>query len=549
MLRGSAQTYPQDANPSAIRALFDAEKWQAVVDSAGTGPSPSPDVNYYAGIALAQLGRLEEARIRLLAGYRQSPADARFPTELAGIAFKQKRYAEAAGWSKRSLSIDPHDAYTNDLLATTFFLVGNNEAALKYWNRSAKPQIENVEAETGLRIRPELLDRALTFSPNSQLRLEDFRASARRVEGLGIFANTRLQLAARDDGKFDVTVYAQERNGWGQNAWQGLLSTFRGAFYQTIYPEYFNLHGSAMNVTSLLRWDAEKRRLAVDVAAPLRGNPKYRYRLGIDLRNENWDIRDSFTGPSPLLGSLNLRRESASAGFTSFQSGRWDWSAGVELSHRDYRNVELGTALSPNMLLEGFQLKALARARADVWRVPERRVFVSATGSAQVARIWSDPSEVFGKFDGWLEGRWFPQLQGDDYELRVRGSAGAIAGSAPFDELYMLGLERDNSLMMRAHIGTRDGRKGSAPLGERYFVTNAEINKNVYNNGLVSVRLAPFLDTGKITDSEGGLGSRNWLWDTGVETRIRVLGVGFTFTYGKDLRSGNNAFYVTAFAP
>jgi hypothetical protein len=25
-----------------------------------------------------------------------------------------------------------------------------------------------------------------------------------------------------------------------------------------------------------------------------------------------------------------------------------------------------------------------------------------------------------------------------------------------------------------------------------------------------------------------------------------VLGVGFTFTYGKDLRSGNNAFYFTA---
>ena len=35
--------------------------------------------------------------------------------------------------------------------------------------------------------------------------------------------------------------------------------------------------------------------------------------------------------------------------------------------------------------------------------------------------------------------------------------------------------------------------RGSAPLGRRYVLSNAEINKNLYNNGLFSVRLAPFL--------------------------------------------------------
>jgi hypothetical protein len=116
----------------------------------------------------------------------------------------------------------------------------------------------------------------------------------------------------------------------------------------------------------------------------------------------------------------------------------------------------------------------------------------------------------------------------------------------PFDELYMLGLERDNDLLMRAHIGTRDGRKGSAPLGRTYFVSNWEIDKKIYDNGFFSVKLSPFLDTGKITDSLPGLGSQKWLWDTGVQAKFSVLGVGFAFTYGKDLRSGNNAFYFTA---
>ena len=110
----------------------------------------------------------------------------------------------------------------------------------------------------------------------------------------------------------------------------------------------------------------------------------------------------------------------------------------------------------------------------------------------------------------------------------------------------MLGLERDNELWMRAHIGTRDGRKGSAPLGRNYFLSNWEIDKNICNIAFLSVKASPFLDIGKMTDALPGLGSRQWLWDTGVQAKFRVLGVGVTFTYGKDLRSGNNAFYVMA---
>jgi hypothetical protein len=129
--------------------------------------------------------------------------------------------------------------------------------------------------------------------------------------------------------------------------------------------------------------------------------------------------------------------------------------------------------------------------------------------------------------------------------MRETLHAGSTVGQAPFDELFMLGLERDNNLWMRAHIGTRDGRKGSAPLGRNYFLSNWEIDKRIYNNGIFGVKLSPFLDTGRINGPTIALGSKKWLWDTGVQTKFSVLGVGITFTYGKDLRSGNNAFYVT----
>jgi len=549
--QGQAARQDSPANAgllTQVRQLFEQARWQEIIDQVGPLSTRNADVDYYYGSALGQLARWEDARRALLAGHRLAPRDQRFPVELAGVAFKQKRYAEAARWLRRGLRIDPADAYANDFMGTVYFLQGNLEAALKHWNRVGKPRLELVRPEHPLKIHPALLDRALTFAPASPLLLPDLLTSRERVEGLGVFAAPTFQLAARADGKFDAVLNFQERNGWGSGKWEALLSAFRGVAYQTIYPEYFNLGESAINITSLLRWDAQKRRLAADVSGPLRQNPKWRYRIGVDLRNENWAIRNSFTGPAPVLGALNLRREAASAEVTTFQSGRWDWSAGVELSHRDYRNLILGTALAPPLLLAGMQLKQLARLRYELWQVPEHRLVVRSGASSELGRIWSQPAEVFGKLQGSLSTEWFPKSEGDDYSTRVQIRGGGTAGTGPFDELYMLGLERDNDLWLRAHIGTRDGRKGSAPLGRRYFLANSEVDKNLYGNGLVSVKLGVFLDSGKITDaSNGNLGSRKWLWDTGLQAKLRVLGLGLTFTGGKDLRTGSNAFYFTTF--
>ena len=114
------------------------------------------------------------------------------------------------------------------------------------------------------------------------------------------------------------------------------------------------------------------------------------------------------------------------------------------------------------------------------------------------------------------------------------------------DELFILGLERDNDLPLRSHIGTHDGRKGSAPLGRDYILFNSEADRSIYDGTLLQVRIGPFFDSGRITDRSGALGSRKWQMDTGVQVKMRTLGgVGIVFSYGKDLRSGTNAFYLT----
>ncbi len=526
-----------------LQQFAEQSRWREIVDAVRPLPARDADLDYFYGTALAQLGHWDNARRALLEGGRHAAHDKRFPIELAGVAFQQQRYAEAARWLRRGLRIDPTDTYANDFLGTVYFLQGNNEAALKYWNRVNKPQIASVKTEHALQIRPALLDRALTFAPGEVLRLPDLLASRARIDGLGIFSAPNVQLAARDDGEFDAVLNPPERNGFGSNTWAVLLSTFSGIGYETVYPEYFNFEHSAINFRSLLRWDEQKRRVGADVTGPLRGNPKRIYRVGLDLRNENWAIRQSFTGVAPVLGALNLRREVGDSEIRSIESGRWQWSAGLEMSHRDYRSVDLGTALTSQLLMQGTQLKALGRIDYELWRAPERRLVVDSGASAQFARIWSQNADLYSKLRGSLSARWYPKPAGDDYSMNVRIRVGGAAGTVPFDELYMLGMERDNDLWLRAHVGTRDGIKGSSPLGTGYFLGNMEVDKNLYGNGLFTLKLSPFLDTGKLSGGSAELSGQKWFWDTGLQLKLRALGVGMTFTWGKDLRTGNNAWY------
>src|SRR5215813_3977397 len=122
----------EDKSLDEIKRLLAEERWQEIVQLAEIEVERSADLNYYYGTALARLERLDEARMAFQNGLGQQPGDKRFLLELAGLAFKQKDYAEAAGYLRRALRLDPPgpvDTYANDFLASVYFLQGNLEAA------------------------------------------------------------------------------------------------------------------------------------------------------------------------------------------------------------------------------------------------------------------------------------------------------------------------------------------------------------------------------------------------------------------------------------
>src|SRR6266852_8286802 len=330
--------------PVAQSAL-DAGHWEEAAKLARGPADQSPELDFLAGLALARLEKWDEAKLAFDMGFRKSPGDSRFLVELAGIAYKQKDFRTAKNHLHSALRLNPQDSYSAEFLATIYFLEGNFEAALKYWNPEDKPRLRSVGFTPSLKLKASLRDRAVAFNAPQVLTAGALLTTQARLDNLGIFSSRRMELSPVDSGNYDATLHLAERNGWGDSKVEGIVSLLSGLPYATIYPELYNLGRAAVNLTSLARWDSEKRRISLSLSMPLYADPSLRLRLYADARNENWNLTRTFFSAGTTVSDLNLRRVAAGVEFRSVVNGRWGWSGGAEVARRNFRN--LGGHTSP----------------------------------------------------------------------------------------------------------------------------------------------------------------------------------------------------------
>jgi len=537
----------EQARLAAAQKALDAGNWEEATKLARGPADQSPDLDLVMGLALARQEKWSEAKQSFESGFRKAPGDPRFLVELAGLAYKQKDFRAAKDRLHAALRLHPQDAYTREFLATIYFLEGNLEAALTYWNPEDKPRLRSVAFVPSIKLNESLRNGALAFNAPQVLTGDAVLTTGSRLDLLGIFSSRRIELTPTDSGNYDATLHLAERNGWGDSNVEGIILLLSGLPYATVYPEFYNLGHAAVNVVSLARWDSEKRRVSLAVSLPVYGDPSLRLRLYADARNENWNLTRTFFGAGTPRSDLNLRRVAAGAEFRCVVNGNWNWSSGAEVAHRNFRNL-LGPLSSSErpFFTASTSLAGWLGVGRSLLRVPERRFTLDTAAELRVGREFANGLGPFASLRGSLVAHWFPQAQGDDYEMQTRFRAGGTAGKVTIDELFQLGIERDNDLWLRGHAGTSDGRKGAAPLGRRYFLANWEMDKNIYRNGIFTIKLGPFLDSGAVADSSSLFGSQRWLWDSGIQCKVQVFGgVTVLFSYGRDLRGGKGVFYGT----
>lgn len=430
----------------------------------------------------------------IAAASASEPSAAAHPAlEAASASFRQGDYARSKTYAERAEQTDPLDSTTNDLLATLYLLDGNVEAALKHWNRIGQPAIRNVGIDPALAIDPVLLDHAFAFSSGSVMTVPDLLLTQRRLDTTRSLSTYRFDFVPVDDNRFDVTLHAADATG------PHYLSWLRGLPYQTVQPHMTDMGRRTLNGNSLLRWDPMKRRAMVSADGTFDGHDSMRFLASADARDELWDFRGS---------EFRLRRVDGSLSLQSILSSRATWTSGLTA----------GTA----------RIGYRSSAEVDLVRWPEKRLIVSAGGRIEIAR---DHSLLFMKEEPSMHVHWLPKARGEDYETTVQLRAGHAGSRTPVDELFILGLDRDSDLQLRAHSSMTDGRKGAGPMGTHYVLLNAQTVKTVRDFGIARLSAGPFVDVARMSEVFVDAG---FLLNLSVARSLTI-----SFSLGRDLRSGH----------
>ncbi len=279
---------------------------------------------------------------------------------------------------------------------------------------------------------------------------------------------------------------------------------------------------------------------------PLHMDPKWHLNAFADGRDEKWNLTKSLYGAVTPVTDLKLRKVAFGVGIRRIENGRWSWQTGAALSRRTF-DEESGIPLQASAFFsDGYVLEWNAGSDYRLLSLPEHRFAIDSAATAGVGRFFRQGgSSRFERASIALNSDWFPRAEGDDYEVSSRFRAGAVFGGVPFDELYTLGVERDdNDLWLRGISVTKGGRKGNSPMGRRYVLWNWDWDKVIYRDAFFELKAGPAFDAGVIGDPSGVFGSRGWLWDPGAQVTIRLLDtVNVVFSYGHDMRSGQNTFF------
>lgn len=535
---------PPAASAAEIKRLYEAGRWNEILRLTRRSPAEPADLELYRGLALARLGHLNEAEATFRTAFARNPRDSRFLEEMAGIAYRQKRFAAAKKELRRALAINPKSAYADNFLASIYFLEGNLDAALKYWNRVDKPRLSDLTYDPIPDLDPSILDRIFSFSRGAVWRRDRFLTTQTQLQALDLFPYMRFDPEAQPDGSFHLAFDPGQRKSGLCVDLPCIGTALRGLPYQAVYPEFYNLNGKGLNWRSFVRWDDEKRLLASEIAGPLGESPSRRFRLYFDGRNENWDIRNTLIRSARSPAGLNQEREVAGAAVQSIPSWRFQWSLGAEFSHRNFRSLYGIPAEAGPFFTNSSGIAAHSEAQRILWQFPERKFTLRAGAAGELGDFFARPLGRYGRIQGSLGADWLPKARSDDDALFTKLRVGRTFGPMPFDDLFMLGFDRDNDLWMRGHNGLVNGMKGNAPLGRNFVLSNSDFAKIVHHDPFSVVTAGPFLDSGEIFDPSGFFGSKKWLSDTGLQLTIRMLGsFEYVLGYGKDLRSGGNTFY------
>jgi hypothetical protein len=451
-------------------------------------------------VAFAGRGDLDAAGLRLEAARQLCPAASLPRRELAGVRFRQERYAESASLAAEAVALDGGDTLSWRLLATSRYLADDADGALAAWNRIGEPQVDLVSTEGLDRTRPAVVSSRLGVRPRSQLLLSEWRRAARRLADVPALASTRLRYQPVGSGRAEVTAAVVERP---------LLPPLPILALQ--------LGGDAL----------VRRETRLGLASP--GGEGGWLEAGVRW----WERRPaawlSFAAPGALRlpGVVSLEamydeqryRTDASAGSTPSVERR----RRASIASSDWLTASLQTRLA--LAVERDEQRGtagVAALRLDQRLAADR---LSLAGGV-VAGVPLGSGRRFLCADARLAVRTGAGERGSRFTAHGRAGFSYAGSGAPLAYWPGAGTGTGRELLLRAHPLLSDGVVTGEAFGRRLLDAGVEGEAWLLRSSFASVGVAAFVDAARPWDRPARPGPAGWLADVGTGLRLRLPTVG-----------------------
>lgn len=469
---------------------------------------------------------------------RRCPTSSRPLSELAGVRFAQRRYADAATLAADAARLDDGDRYAWEVLGASRFLQNDVPAALAAWNAIGGPRLDTVRIDGLTRTRYSLVAQWLPLTPGTTLTTRDWRLAERRAALLPAAARATLRLTpqAPDAGAdtsggesaesvrwVDVTVSLLERDAAWRRPQVWVATALRAAVNRDIGLESRGWGGQGDLWSANWRWWPNRPRVDLAYAAPLIRRPG-----GV------WRVEAAWTSQQFAPG----REEQWHGGLARTDwltpALRYDLRAGVDRWQAGGRYAQAGATFESRFAGDRLTL----RAAIDRWS-PMASAFSAFARGRVDATVRSSTSDRGAVSLGRL---------GID----------AVSSAAPRLVWPLAGDTTAESPLLRAHLVGRRGSIDSAVFGRRLAHASLEQRQWFSRPALVRFGVAAFVDLARAwhTDADTGrsglaAGSAGrtageLAIDAGVGLRLRLPGQDGVLSadYARDLRTGNNVFSV-----
>lgn len=501
---------------------------------------PSADTYLNLGNSYRLSRDWQKAEDTLEEGTDRYPEDPRISTELANAYLGAGDVDGARMALQRALRIDPGNVAAADLIAAIELSEGEVQTALRYWNRTGHPIVNEVLHNRNISFGHWTVREGNAFQRGNTITYAQWRTTQLRLLETDIFSNVGIAIEpAQASRTYNPVVLTTKRVNDLTNIAFGIV---KGAPWQTSYLDWWDVAGSGITLNSSYRWDYNRKRGELQLHAPIPA-PGILFLTATGLwRSERWDVApvlqtDAGTNDRFLYKSTGVRAE-----FKYIPHFRFDFSGGF-----DYTNRAANGGLPQLYTDSSNSGKVIYQASV---RLADGRYQNRLHAEGFVARKSLAGDLDYSAVTVELNNRYLISKENNTvFSWTIRG--GTSNGQLPVEEYFVLGLDMHAGNLLRAHPAANHGHYGNAPMGTTFALSNMDIERriailplfNTLNLPYLEVKAQIFLDTGQTMDRADIFKEGTLYFDTGAGLKFETPTHSLNLIYGKSLRDGRNVFY------